>query len=155
MVLADDVRREHWTTPSERASAPWLQPRSDKDGVAEFFRMVGTFEVREFTVRSMMANQKQVVAEIVMEAAVPGGGHFHDEELHLWTFDAPGKFALCGTMWTPPNTSPPLGAKTPPGRGNPLLTCGERNLRPVGSAAGCSRTGGAAGWAPRRVQHPP
>lgn len=90
-VLADDVRWEHWTTQSERATAPWLQPRSDKAGVAEFFRIVATFEVREFTVRSIMANENQVVAEIVMDAAVPGGGQFRDEELHLWTFDEAGK----------------------------------------------------------------
>lgn len=27
----------------------------------------------------------------MIEAHVPGGGYYRDEELHLWTFDAAGK----------------------------------------------------------------
>ncbi len=30
-------------------------------------------------------------AEIVIEATVPGGGRYRDEEMHLWSFDADGK----------------------------------------------------------------
>jgi hypothetical protein len=46
---------------------------------------------KEFTVVSIMANDDQVVAEIVIDAVVPGGGHYRDEELHLGTFDTAGK----------------------------------------------------------------
>ena len=32
-----------------------------------------------------------MAAEIVIEAHLPNGGSFRDEELHLWTFDDDGK----------------------------------------------------------------
>jgi ketosteroid isomerase-like protein len=38
-----------------------------------------------------MEGGNQVVAEIVIEANLPNGGHYRDEELHLWTFDEDGK----------------------------------------------------------------
>ena len=48
--------------------------------------------ITDFRVLSLMAGGNQVVAEVVIEADVPStGGHYRDEELHLWTFDDSGK----------------------------------------------------------------
>jgi ketosteroid isomerase-like protein len=39
-----------------------------------------------------MGNENQVAVEFILEANVPAtGGHYRDEEMHLWTFDANGK----------------------------------------------------------------
>ena len=48
--------------------------------------------IKDFQVLAMMAGGNQVAVEVVIEAEVPrSGGHFRDEELHLWTFDDRGK----------------------------------------------------------------
>ena len=48
--------------------------------------------VRDFRVLSIMAGDHQVAAEFVIEADIPStGGHYRDEEMHLWTFNAEGK----------------------------------------------------------------
>jgi ketosteroid isomerase-like protein len=39
-----------------------------------------------------MADDNQVAAEVVIEVEIPvTGGHYRDEEMHLWTFDETGK----------------------------------------------------------------
>jgi hypothetical protein len=68
-----------------------MKQRTGRDGVAEFFGVVATFDIAEFSVLDIMASEKQVSAEIVIEAKVPGGGRYRDEEMHLWSFDADGK----------------------------------------------------------------
>ena len=91
-LLSEDVAWEHWADSfAHRAGVPWLEPRTGRDGVAEFFGIVGTFDIAEFTVRDIMGSETQVAAEIVIDAAIPGGGRYRDEELHLWSFDADGK----------------------------------------------------------------
>jgi ketosteroid isomerase-like protein len=91
-LLSEDVRWEHWADSfAQREGVPWLEPRTGRDGVAEFFRIVGEFEITEFSVLDLMAGESQVVAEIVIDARTPAGGHYRDEELHLWGFDADGK----------------------------------------------------------------
>ena len=42
---------------------------------------------------NMMEGGNQVAVEFVLEANLPswGGGHYRDEEMHLWTFDDEGK----------------------------------------------------------------
>jgi hypothetical protein len=52
---------------------------------------VGQMQIREFQVLSIMTGGNQVAVEFVIEADTPGGGHYRDEEMHLWTFDAAGK----------------------------------------------------------------
>lgn len=91
--LADDVRWESWAANfAQAADVPWLRPRHDKTGVAEFFRIVGELHIRDFQVLNMMSNGvDSVSAEFVIEAEVPGGGRYRDEEMHLWTFNAEGK----------------------------------------------------------------
>jgi ketosteroid isomerase-like protein len=89
--LAENVQWEQWTRSfAQRADVPWLKARSGHDGAVDFFSIVGTFEIIEFSVLDLMASEHQVTAEVVIEAKVPGGGRFRDEELHLWSFDATG-----------------------------------------------------------------
>jgi uncharacterized protein len=93
-TLADDVAWEEWNDNSAaHAGVPWLQPRHGRDGAAAFFGLVGSqLHVRDFRVLSIMAGDHQVAAEFVIEADVPStGGHYRDEEMHLWTFNAEGK----------------------------------------------------------------
>src|ERR1700757_4143359 len=90
--LSEPARWEQWTdNEAQKAGVSWLQPRIGKEGVAEFFKIVGGFTIKNFRVLSLMAGGDQVAAEVVIEAHVPGGGYYRDEELHLWTFDAAGK----------------------------------------------------------------
>jgi ketosteroid isomerase-like protein len=91
--MAEDVRWEAWDdNEAQKAGVPWLQPRRGKSGVLEFFQVVGGFRILDFRVLSLMEGGNQVVAEVVIEAEVPGtGGHYRDEELHLWTFDDQSK----------------------------------------------------------------
>ena len=69
-----------------------MQARKGKDGAIEFFRIVGEFNIKDFQVLSIMGNDNQVAVEFIIEADVPAtGGHYRDEEMHLWTFDGQGK----------------------------------------------------------------
>ena len=88
--LSDDVRWEEWEEPSQRASVPWLMPRTGKEGVLQFFGIVGAFQFHEFNVRSLMNGGNHVVAEVVLDVTVPSGVRYRDEELHFWTFDDEG-----------------------------------------------------------------
>jgi ketosteroid isomerase-like protein len=91
--LAENVQWEQWTDNSaQKAGVPWMQARKGKDGAFEFFRIVGELRIKDFRVLSIMGNGNQVAAEFIIEADVPStGGHYRDEEMHLWTFDEQGK----------------------------------------------------------------
>jgi len=91
--LSDDVQWEQWADNSaQKAGVPWMQVRHGKEGAWEFFRIVGELDIKEFRVLSIMSNDKQVAVEFVIEADVPAsGGHFRDEEMHLWTFNEQDK----------------------------------------------------------------
>jgi len=91
--LADNVEWEQWTdNTAQKSGVPWLKARKGKDGAIEFFRIVGEFVIKDFRVLSVLGNGNQVAAEIIIEAEVPAtGGHYRDEEMHLWTFDDQGK----------------------------------------------------------------
>ena len=91
-LMADDVAWEAWADNSAQAAGvDHLKPRHGKAGVAEFFGVVGTWEVSDFQVLSLMEGGNQVTAEVVIETRLPNGGSYRDEELHLWTFDGDGK----------------------------------------------------------------
>ena len=87
--LAIDVRWEQWAdNRAQAAGVPWMQARTGPGEVAEFFNIVGNFEVQEFSVVGLMEGGNQVVAEVVIEVTDrASGAHYRDEELHLWTFD--------------------------------------------------------------------
>lgn len=91
--LADNVEWEVCATPTgaQRAGVPWLQPRHGKSGAAEFFDIVTKFDFKEFNILSLMDGGNQVAALLRIAADTPGGGHFDDEEIHLWSFNDEGK----------------------------------------------------------------
>jgi uncharacterized protein len=90
--IADDIAWEAWADNfAQRAGVPWLTPQHNKAGVQAFFERVAQFHIAEFSVLSLMSNDQQVAAEIRIEATVPGGGCYRDEEVHVWTFNEDNK----------------------------------------------------------------
>jgi uncharacterized protein len=91
--LSEKVQWEQWADNStQRAGVPWMQARKGKEGAQEFFMALANLRIVDFQVLSLMGNENQVAAEIIVEADVPAAGsHFRDEEMHLWTFDEQGK----------------------------------------------------------------
>jgi uncharacterized protein len=91
--MADNVRWEEWAdNTAQKAGVPWLQARQGKDGVLEFFKVMGSLQVMDFRVLSLMAGGNQVAVEFELEFAVPNTGRRQrDQEMHLWTFDDDGK----------------------------------------------------------------
>jgi ketosteroid isomerase-like protein len=91
--LAPDVRWEHWADNRAQAEeVPWMRARTGQGEVAEFFKVVGNFEIHEFRVLGVMEGGDQVAVEMLIEVTDrASGGHYRDEELHLWTFDDRGK----------------------------------------------------------------
>jgi ketosteroid isomerase-like protein len=93
-VLADDVEWEAWENNSAvEAGVPWMTPRRGKADVVHFFEAVGQMEILDLQVLNMMEGGNEVAVEFVLEANLPsfGGGHYRDEEIHLWTFNDAGK----------------------------------------------------------------
>ena len=86
--IADGCRWESWeNNRAQRAGVPTLQPRTGPEGVAQFFAVVGELEIRDFQVLDLLASERQVAVEVVIDFSTPAGGRSHDEELHLWTLD--------------------------------------------------------------------
>jgi len=93
-MVSEDVEWEQWADSfAQRADVPWMRARSGRAGVEEFFGVVGAFEIVHFEVLDLCASGHQVCAEVVIEAKLPDGGRYRDEELHLWTFDEDGKIS--------------------------------------------------------------
>ena len=90
--MADDVEWEHWDdNQAQKAGVPSLQARNGKTGVGEFFAVAATMSITDFQVLNMMEGGDQVAVTVVIESDVPGGGHYRDQEIHLWSFDDSGK----------------------------------------------------------------
>ncbi len=91
-IMAEDVELEAWADNSGlKANIPYFRYRTGKAGAAEFFGVVAQLKISEFKVLSIMEGGNQVAAEFVIEADVPGDGHYRDEEMHLWTFNEAGQ----------------------------------------------------------------
>lgn len=91
-LMSDEVEWESWADNSgQKAGVPWLRRRHGKAGVAEFFQLAGQFQIHDFQVLSIMANDRQVAAEFVIDATPPDAQRYRDEEIHLWTFGEDGK----------------------------------------------------------------
>jgi ketosteroid isomerase-like protein len=91
-TLSERVQWEAWAdNHAQRTNVPWLRRREGKSGAREFFEIAGQFTIHDFQVLSMMAGGNQVAAEVVIDATVPGGARYRDEEIHLWTFDGSGQ----------------------------------------------------------------
>jgi hypothetical protein len=92
--LDDNVQWEAWADNSaQKAGVPWMSPRQGKVGALAFFQYIGaTLQIKDFQVLSIMDGGDQIAVEFVIEADVPStGGHFRDEEIHLWTFNEAGR----------------------------------------------------------------
>jgi ketosteroid isomerase-like protein len=70
-----------------------MVPRHGKAEVVGFFEAAGQMEILDLQILNMMEGGNQVAVEFILEANLPawGGGHYRDEEMHLWTFDPNGK----------------------------------------------------------------
>jgi hypothetical protein len=91
-TLADDVAWEQWPDNfAQRAQVPYLVFRRGPAQVADFFAVLSGMTVLEFAVLDVIGSGRQVVADVRASFALPGGGRYADEELHLWTFDNVGK----------------------------------------------------------------
>ena len=87
-LMADDVEWEHWDdNHAQKAGVPSLRARNGKTGVGEFFAVAATMGITDFQVLNLMDGGNQVAVTVVIETDVPGGGHYRDEEIHLWSFD--------------------------------------------------------------------
>jgi ketosteroid isomerase-like protein len=91
--LGDDVRWEAWNdNRAQGAGVPWLEELRGRDAVGRFFAFVGSWQIHDFRVLSLMEGERQVGAEIEIDATVTQTGErLHDQELHLWTFGDDGK----------------------------------------------------------------
>jgi hypothetical protein len=92
--LANDVQWESWRDDNfaQKAGVPWMKKRTGREGVVDFFKVIGEFKFNDFQVLSLLAGEKQVVAEIEVDFDYPPtGAHVREQELHLWTFDDHGK----------------------------------------------------------------
>jgi ketosteroid isomerase-like protein len=93
-LLADDVEWESWADNSAvKAGVPTMVPRHGKDEVVQFFETAGQMKITDLQILNMMEGGNEVAVEFVLEADLPawGGGHYRDEEIHLWTLDEEGK----------------------------------------------------------------
>ncbi len=90
-TLADDVAWDQWPDHfGQRAQVPHLLPRRGPAQAAEFFTVIASWTVLDFAVLDVIGTGAQVIAEVRAAFALPNGGRFADEELHLWTFDDQG-----------------------------------------------------------------
>jgi uncharacterized protein len=87
-MIAPGCLWESWeNNRAQRAGVPILQPRTGPGGVAQFFAAVGELDIHNFQVLDVLAGERQVAAEIVIDYTTPAGGRCRDEEVHLWTLD--------------------------------------------------------------------
>jgi ketosteroid isomerase-like protein len=90
--IAPDCRWESWeNNRAQRQGVPTLQPRTGPAGVAQFFAAVGGLDIHDFGVLDILAGERQVAVEFVIEFSTPAGGRARDEEVHLWTLNDQGQ----------------------------------------------------------------
>lgn len=90
--LAADMVWEDWEdNRAQKAGLEHLARREGREAVTGFFAWAATAEITTFDILAMMEGPDRVAVEVVIEASLVGGGHFRDEEIHLWSFDANGK----------------------------------------------------------------
>ena len=93
-VLADDVEWEAWADNwAVKAGVPTMVPRHGKAEVMTFFETAGQMDITDLQILNMLEGANQVAVEFVLECNLPawGGGHYRDEEIHLWTFNDAGE----------------------------------------------------------------
>src|SRR5437588_11060718 len=66
--IAPDCRWESWANNwAQRQDVPTLRPRTGPAGVAEFFDTVGALQIHDFQVLDVVAGERQVGVEVVIE----------------------------------------------------------------------------------------
>jgi ketosteroid isomerase-like protein len=86
--IAPDCHWESWASNrAQLQGVPTLQSRTGPAGVAAFFATVGELQLHDFQVLDILAGERQVAVEVVIEFSTPAGGRARDEELHLWTLN--------------------------------------------------------------------
>ena len=92
-ALAADVRWDDWAdNTAQQGGVPLLQARRGPDQVQAFFHEVAGVQMHAFKVIDLVASGNQVAAEIEIDFTVTQTGRrYHDEELHLWSFNAEGQ----------------------------------------------------------------
>lgn len=91
--LADDVHFDaDWNdNHAQQAGVEHMAARRGHAQVADYFGLIAGWRVDEFQVLDLLASGEQVAAEVRVAFALPNGGRFIDEVMHLWTFDPDGK----------------------------------------------------------------
>lgn len=91
-LLADDVAWESWADNSaQKAGVPWLKGGTGKPAAIEFFGWVARMQIHELQLIDMLANERQVAVEVLIDATPPDGERYRDEELHLWSVNEAGQ----------------------------------------------------------------
>src|SRR5690348_12123520 len=90
--LAEDVSWDaDWGQHfAQNAGLDMFRARRGKAEARQFFESLAPFEVHDFQVLDLLASDRQVAVQVVIELGYPHGGRYRDEELHLWTFNADG-----------------------------------------------------------------
>lgn len=91
-AMADDVAWESWSNNSSQvAVVPWMQGGTGKQAVGAFFGVLGQMTVHDLQVLDMLASERQVAVEVVIDISTANGNRYRDEEIHLWTLNGAGK----------------------------------------------------------------
>jgi ketosteroid isomerase-like protein len=93
-VILDKLSEKvKWEQDALDHGIPWLTPGRGKLHVLEFFKTVGReFEMKAFDVKKVLEDGSLVIALMSIQATIRSTGkQIHDEEVHVWIFDDPGK----------------------------------------------------------------
>ena len=91
-LLDDQVAWEAWEDNSaQKAGVPWLRGGTGKAAALAFFQVIGAFKFEDFQVLGLMAGDRQVAAEVLVDLVLPGGKRVRDEEMHLWNLNDRGR----------------------------------------------------------------
>lgn len=93
-VLAEDITWDgDWADSFAQRddTIAYMAPRRGVNQVAEFFAAAAALTIHDFQVGDVLVGGDKVAVMVVMDASVPSGGRYRDEEIHLWTFGADGR----------------------------------------------------------------
>ncbi|MBU6342783.1 MAG: nuclear transport factor 2 family protein [Bacteroidetes bacterium] len=93
--LDEQVQWEPWgeTNTAQNGGVPWMQHRIGKDAVIGFFQLLATkLNITQFEVTNLMGGGHQVAAAFTITSTfLDTHKQYHDEAMHLWTFNEAGK----------------------------------------------------------------
>lgn len=92
--LSEDVKWDVWEVDNfaQRLGVPYLQPRTGRSGVSDFFASLVDVDFHVFQVRNIMCGGNQVSAVVYVEATYkPTGKSLKDMEIHLFTLNGKGE----------------------------------------------------------------